>query len=36
MIFLRDFVAKLGDMSAIFIFKNKRYGIDLITSDIFI
>ena len=35
MIFLRDYVAKLGNMSAIFIFKKKRYGVDLITSNIF-
>ena len=34
MIFLRDFIAKLGDMSAIFTFRNTLYGIDLITSDI--
>ena len=35
MIFLRDIVAKLGNMSAIFAFKKKRYGIDSITSNIF-
>ena len=35
MIFLRDIFAKLGNMSAIFAFKKKRYGIDSITSNIF-